>query len=219
MSDRDPEFELATNSRGRSSRAPLHTSSPSSVPPASYFDDPDRALRRGSMDEMLGCGAESMTVLTPYALAIAQPVAQLLMNEISKEATARGKEAVLSLVRRMFGRKAETTASGSDEAEIEPLNREQLARVRELALRKGRELDLDETRAALLADAMVGSLGSRLRLTRDVTLISSRRYAAEKTGRDAADRTSPSRLEKTLSEDSDYYAAYNTKGSAAYEAV
>lgn len=90
-----------------------------------YFAKPDRALRRRSVDEMLGFGADSMSALTPYALAVASAVIERLGGEVGRQ---------------------------------EPLTPEQVDFVRQLSLEEGRQLGLDEDKAALLADALVGSL-------------------------------------------------------------
>lgn len=91
-----------------------------------YFKNPNRALRRHSVEEILAFGAGSVEVLTPYALAIADAVVTQLGAEL-----------------------------GSD---LAGLTGEQLDRARQLAVAKGRELQLDEEKVSLLAEALVGVL-------------------------------------------------------------
>ena len=64
---------------------------------------------------------------------------------------------ILAWVRRLLRRRDQKAEQGA-EPEVKPLTPEQLNRVRELALGKAREFDLEEEKAALLADAMVGRL-------------------------------------------------------------
>lgn len=152
VSDRNPEDELAAElARAAVARAAPHEMRIFNAVSAAYLKNPERALDQRSKDEMLGFGLESLAVLTPYALAIAKPVVLFLLGEVAKHATESSREAVVRLVRRLFGRRDE-------QPEVQPLSPEQLTRVRELALGKARELDLEEEKAALLADAMVGSL-------------------------------------------------------------
>lgn len=159
MSDRTAEDELTADlARAAVARAAPHELPIFRAATTAYFENPERALPQRSKDEMLGFGMEAIAVLTPYALAIAKPVALFLMGEVAKQATERSREAVLQLVRRLFRMRDEQVAPHGNEPEVQPLTPEQLTRVRDLALDKARELDLDDDKAALLADAMVGSL-------------------------------------------------------------
>lgn len=159
MTDLDPADELAAELAkevvAREAPAELRLFG---VTSRAYFANPDRALKRGSKDEMLGFGVESAAILTPYALAVARPVAQFIMKEVLQEVTTRSNEAILKFVQRLFGRTGEPTAAESETPEIQPLSQEQLAHVRELALGKARELDIEDAKAVLLAEAMVGCL-------------------------------------------------------------
>ena len=50
-----------------------------------YFANPNRALRRRSVDDMLGFGADPMSALTPYALAVASTVVERLGGEVGRQ--------------------------------------------------------------------------------------------------------------------------------------
>ena len=158
MTDRSPEDELAREL----AREVVAQVAPPELPifnaaSKAYFDNPDQALRQRSRDEMLGFGVESIALLTPYALAIAKPVVALLMRELAKQVQAQSSDVILAWVRRLL-RRRDQKAEEAAEPEVKPLTPEQLNRVRELALGKAREFDLEEDKAALLADAMVGRL-------------------------------------------------------------
>lgn len=125
---------------------------------AAYFEDPDRAFEERKRDEKLGFGVESVALLTPYALAIARPVVQLLIAELGKGLKERNSEAIARWVRRIFNKQDEPVATEETEPAPQPLRPEQLDRIRQLALQKGRELALPEREATSLADAMIVSL-------------------------------------------------------------
>ncbi|MDQ3981012.1 MAG: hypothetical protein M3314_15935, partial [Actinomycetota bacterium] len=105
-----------------------------------YFANPNRALRSQSADDMLGFGAPSMVALTPYALVIAAEIIEVLTREGADVSALVGP------------------VSDAAVPAVPPLSPEQLDRVRELSLQKARQLDLDEDKAALLAEALTGSL-------------------------------------------------------------
>ena len=107
---------------------------------------------------MLGFGLGAVAPLTPYALAIARPVVQLLIEELGKNMQERSKERIVNWVRHLFGRREGMAEAERGEPSAQALTPEQLSRVRQLAFEKSRELDLPERDATLLADAMVGSL-------------------------------------------------------------
>lgn len=159
MTERSAEDELAAEL----AREVVADTAPAELPlfratSRAFFEDPDRALQQRSKDEMLGFGVETVALLTPYALAIAKPVITLLMSELAKQVQERSADTVVTWVRRLLRRPDEDVTEQGTEPEIPPLSAEQLSRVRRLALDKARELDLDEGKAALLADAMVGRL-------------------------------------------------------------
>jgi hypothetical protein len=112
--------------------------------------DPGDPPRR---DETLGFGVD-LALVTPYALAVAGWVVQFLgsvATDIAKDTT---KPVAQSLVRRML------IGAGGRSAERQPvvLSREQLTAVRESSYAQACALGLKPERAALLADAVVGSI-------------------------------------------------------------
>ncbi|WP_146842617.1 hypothetical protein [Cellulomonas composti] len=132
-----------------------------------YFDDPQAALAVRSRDEALGFGLE-LALLTPYVLAIASAVVQVLV-EVAKGVLgdAAKKELtphVVTWVRRVMRRDepaAGTVPDGAGEGAGEAgpaLTAQQARSVHDLAHRRALDLGLDENRAALLADAVVGGL-------------------------------------------------------------
>jgi hypothetical protein len=124
-----------------------------------YFHDPKSVLEpQQGKDEMLGFGGVAIVMLvTPVALEAAKSVIAFLIAQLKGSVEKETSDAIAQRVHRLFHR--DTTAAG--EPQEAPLTREQLARVRELALEKGRQLHLPEAQADLLADSMVGSLALR----------------------------------------------------------
>jgi hypothetical protein len=144
-------------------RKAVRRTAPEELPlfrPASerYFADPGEALRRRRREqEVLGFGSEAVIVLlTPVALTIATDVLKDLAAQLARSAGARGAVAIRGALRRLF-RLDPVDESGAD-VEIPPITREQLARVRQSAVKRARALDLPEAKANLLADALVGDL-------------------------------------------------------------
>lgn len=126
---------------------------------AAYFKDPDQAFKGPQRDEMLAFGGgDAVMLLTPYALAIARPVVHLLVEELGKGLTERSADVIVRWVRRIFRRHEATAADDGTDPEPEPLTSEQLNRIQQLALEKGRELDLPERDAKALTNAIIASL-------------------------------------------------------------
>jgi hypothetical protein len=119
-----------------------------------YFADPDQVLAgKEDRDEMLGFGAEAVvTLVTPVALEVAKTVVGYLATQLVSVMEQHAGEAIATQVRKLFHR----DTAGADAPP--PLTSDQLARVRDLALEKARQLNLADNQAHLLADAMVGSL-------------------------------------------------------------
>jgi hypothetical protein len=159
MTERSTEDELAAEL----AREVVAETAPAELPlfratSRAFFEDPDRALQQRSKDEMLGFGAETVAFLTPYALAIARPVIALLMSELAKHVQERSADTVVTWVRRLLRRPDKGVIEEGTQPEVPPLSADQLSHVRRLALDKALELDLDEGKAVLLADAVVGQL-------------------------------------------------------------
>ena len=133
-----------------------------------YFEDPKRAAGQPSTaEDMLGFGAEvglALTYLTPAALEVARSVAAYLSGEVIGALKEEAGPRIRALVRRLLGEgsPAEGAVTPKTDSETEEaaelLTREQLGRVREVALETARRLRLSDDRSTTLADAIVGSL-------------------------------------------------------------
>lgn len=124
-----------------------------------YFQDPDETLkRRDGKDEMLGFGVEAgVVLLTPVVLTVTREVVEFLAGEVVKSVQTQSAGVINEFVKKMF-KKFRREEGVAGEKVPPPLTREQIARVRELALQKGRQLRLSENQAGLLADSLAGSL-------------------------------------------------------------
>jgi hypothetical protein len=125
-----------------------------------YFKDPDKTLKpQSGRDEVLGFGAQAaLTFLTPIVLAVVTEVVTFLVAEIGKSLKEEGRVAVGQIVKGLFKRFRGPDAPATPAPAIATLTPDQLAQVRKVAYDKARTLNLTEDRAALLADALVGSL-------------------------------------------------------------
>lgn len=112
---------------------------------AEYDADPQAALRPPDRDETLGFGLD-LTLLTPYVLAVAGFVLPLLNGMVTEVATQQGSAWVDRLIRR-----------GPDPAR---LSDEQARRVRAAAFEQSRRAGLDDDRARLVADSIVGAIAA-----------------------------------------------------------
>lgn len=125
---------------------------------AAYFDDPAKAVRaHAGKDEMLGFGAgDAAAFITPAALAVATAVVQFVFTQVVSAVKNESASLIAKYIRKLFG------LAVDDGAALKPLNfdADQLARVRGLALEKARQLNLPDAQAALLADALCGSLAA-----------------------------------------------------------
>ena len=117
-----------------------------------YRAAPSRVRRRLDKDDPLGFGVEEMSVLlSPVALAVAQSTLETLAQDAARSSMrAMGARLRRFLPRRRRVRREKT-----------PLSPDQLADVRRGAMEKARQLGLDDQRAALLADAIIGRLVTR----------------------------------------------------------
>lgn len=132
-----------------------------------YFADPDGVLAPARRDETLGFGIE-LSMLTPYVLAALIPVVQFLVGAVTETAKQQAQPRLEELVRRLFRRKggapvapeSAPAAGSAAAAESAPaaITTEQARRTRDLAFGRARSAGLDEERAGLLADALVGAL-------------------------------------------------------------
>ena len=118
---------------------------------AAYRRDPQRLTAGAGRDEMLGFGVDdAMTLLTPVVLGAAAEVVRYLAVE------AAGALEVRSRLRRVFRRRDARRAVPATPA-LDPARR---AAVRTIVLEKCRQAGVEPDRAELVADAVVGALGS-----------------------------------------------------------
>ncbi|WP_345206751.1 hypothetical protein [Fodinibacter luteus] len=121
-----------------------------------YFADPHGVLAATGRDEAVGFGVD-MALLTPYILAVATPVIQLLASMVGDALKKEGQPSVHAFVRRLL-RRDEGTQPAPAAARPEPLTPDQLARVRQVATERGRAVGLPQDQADLLADAIAGGI-------------------------------------------------------------
>lgn len=121
-----------------------------------YFSDPDGILNAKGKDELVGSGVE-LTLLTPYILAVVTPVIQLLAGMVGESVKAEGQAGVSRFVRRLF-RRPQPEPTTDSEDQMASLTPQQLALVRDVALKRGRAVGLPDDRATLLADAIAGGV-------------------------------------------------------------
>ena len=125
-----------------------------------YFADPSSLERGRSRDDMLGFGVDAALVLvSPVALQVAKEVIGFVVAQFREAAAEEGEGAIKRLVARLVHRNEDEDEKGEDEP-VPDLTDEQLQQVRALALEKARSLRLSDTKAALLADSLVGSLAT-----------------------------------------------------------
>lgn len=135
-----------------------------------YFDDPAAVLDPQRKDEAVGFGLE-LSLLTPYALAVAAAVVRYLATLLRDALEDTAKPEIVRRVRRLFrgadddaqpvGGQAEpddpTTPAGLTNGGT-PLASEQVRRVHDVAYDRATALGLLDAQARLLADAVVGRL-------------------------------------------------------------
>lgn len=152
-----------------------------------YFDDPRRALERpAAREDMLAFGsAEAVTLVTPVALAVVSEVVTYLLKEVKEAVKTEGESVIESNVRHLFKRLDPAEREKKSKREPQPqtngpeqetgpaqsaaappvqkpalagLTEDQIADVHARALEKALALDLPQSKAELLADALAGSL-------------------------------------------------------------
>ena len=120
-----------------------------------YFNNPQAVLEPRRRDEPLGFGLD-VAMLTPYVLAVATPVVRYLVSAAAEAAGQEARPLVVRVVRRLLRRPDPAPAAG--EPAPPPLSAAQARQVRELAYQRAKGLGLEEDRAVLLADSVVGGL-------------------------------------------------------------
>lgn len=114
-----------------------------------YFRDPRSVLEPRRRDEAIGFGLD-LALLTPYVLAVATPVVGVLAA-IAQQTL---QDASVRTIQRLLRRRGEPDTGPA-------LSADQARRLRDSALEHARGVGLDEPRATLLADAIVGGLAVR----------------------------------------------------------
>jgi hypothetical protein len=125
-----------------------------------YFQDPDKMLEAQGKDEMLGFGLEvGAVLLTPVVITVTKEVVEFVAGVVMTSLQTQSSSLINEYVKKMFDKfRREGEAKGKTLPP--PLTREQIVRVREIALEKGRQLQLSPSQAGLLADSLVGSLAT-----------------------------------------------------------
>lgn len=120
-----------------------------------FYKDPENlTAERPATDDMLGFGTgEAVALLTPVIIAVSQQVVLFVMEQVKKSGEEQGATLINETVKKMFKKFRPARKDGPV-----PLDSEQLAQVRKMALKQALELKLSEQRARLLADAIVGRL-------------------------------------------------------------
>jgi hypothetical protein len=120
-----------------------------------YFKDPKATLSEKQRDETLGFGLD-LAMITPYALAVAGSILSFILSVVTDAAKDEAKPILTEMIRRLF-RRTEKSPKDIDSSPL-AISTAQMARVHDLAFERARTLGLDKSRAALLADAVAGSL-------------------------------------------------------------
>jgi hypothetical protein len=120
-----------------------------------YYADPDATLRQNSRDEPVGFGLE-LALLAPFALAVAEFVIGFVGDVLRDVAKDAATPAVSGALQRMMRR---STPQPASEAEPE-LSDDQRAQIFAAAKEQSTLLGLDENKATLLSNAIVGALKS-----------------------------------------------------------
>jgi hypothetical protein len=123
-----------------------------------FVQNPKRVLARAdARDEMLGFGlGETVALFTPAILAVASAVVNFLITEVAKAARTEGASLIQETVRKLV--KSLRSPVETQDDQHPGLTTAQLAQVRAIALQQARQMKLSDTRANVLADAIVGSL-------------------------------------------------------------
>jgi hypothetical protein len=122
-----------------------------------YFRDPDGVLNAQGRDEAVGFGLD-VAMLTPYALAVVVPVIRFLASVVEETAKEEVRISLSERIRKLFRRDADEEPEAGDAAPALALSREQARAVRQTAFDQARGLGVDDARAGLLADSLVGRL-------------------------------------------------------------
>jgi hypothetical protein len=126
-----------------------------------YFQDPDKMLEAQGKDEMLGFGLEvGAVLLTPVVMTVTREVVEFLAGVVMTSVQTQSSGLINEFVKKMFKKFRREEEAKGEKLLPPPLTREQIVRVREIALEKARQLQLPSNQAGLLADSLVGSLAT-----------------------------------------------------------
>jgi hypothetical protein len=117
---------------------------------AEYFADPAKATTADRRDEAIGFGLD-LAMVTPYLLSMATVTVGVLGQMVRQAVTEQGAAALGSVIRRVLH-------IGGQDATVPPLTADQARQLRQVAVERGLVLGLDASRAATLADAVVGGM-------------------------------------------------------------
>jgi len=122
-----------------------------------YFRDPDGVLNAQGRDEAVGFGLD-VAMLTPYALAVVVPVIKFLASVVEESAKEEVRTSLSERIRKLFRRDADEEPGAEAATPALALSRDQARTVRQTAFDQARGLGVDDARAGLLADSLVGRL-------------------------------------------------------------
>jgi len=122
-----------------------------------YFRDPDGVLNAQGRDEAVGFGLD-VAMLTPYALAVVVPVIKFLASVVEETAKEEVRTSLSERIRKLFRRDADEEPGAEAATPALALSRDQARTVRQTAFDQARGLGVDDARAGLLADSLVGRL-------------------------------------------------------------
>ncbi len=125
-----------------------------------FFDDPDRLqATQSTNDEPLGFGVDlAVTLIAPVALAVATDVVKYLFEELKKRFADETTDGIVSLLKRMFRNNEAGDSTTEQSAPTVTFDKDEIARVRALAVEKAMTLGLPADEAQLLGDSMAGSM-------------------------------------------------------------
>ncbi len=122
-----------------------------------YHKNPQSTLMLNKKEEAVGFGLE-LVLLTPFALGVAEFIIGFvgeLLRDVFKDAS---KPAVSSALKRVFLGRSDEVPPPPDEVE---LTDEQRERIFEAATGQATRLGLDENKAVLLGNAIIGVLSNQ----------------------------------------------------------
>jgi hypothetical protein len=125
---------------------------------ADYFTNPNGVLSQRRRDESLGFGLD-LTLMGPYALAVASSVVTFVGSIIADEARDAARPIVIRTVRRLLGAGEPSREQHQDgHTSTSALTVPQVTQIRDVARSRAIALGISTAQASLLADALIGGL-------------------------------------------------------------